>query len=156
MLPLLLRAVTAVGNTVARSGLLSDRTIVELEHTLAVAGFRGRRGLSLFIGGKLLLLVLLDTGMRVSELCGLRLADVHDRYVKVFGKGRKEREIGLHPEVGKLLWKYIQKYRSPTNPDEDALFIGRYGKQLGMEGVRGLLHSAFPPEAVGNVIQYRA
>src|SRR5690349_12167793 len=61
MLPLLLRAVTAIGNTVARSGLLSDRTIVELEHTLAVAGFRGRRGLSLFIGGKLLLLVLLPS-----------------------------------------------------------------------------------------------
>jgi integrase/recombinase XerD len=41
--------------------------------------------------------------MRLSELCGLRVSDVHERYIKVFGKGRKEREIGLHPEVGKLL-----------------------------------------------------
>lgn len=60
-LPLLLRVVSATGNTVARSGLLSDRTIIELEHTLTVAGFRGRRGLGLFIGSKLLLLVLLPS-----------------------------------------------------------------------------------------------
>lgn len=58
-LPVLLRVVSAIGNTVARSGLLSDRTIVELEHTLTVAGFRGRRGLGLFIGSKLLLLLVL-------------------------------------------------------------------------------------------------
>lgn len=60
-LPLLLRTVSAIGTTVARSGLLSDRTIAELEHTLAVAGFRGRRGLGLFIGSKLLMLMLLPS-----------------------------------------------------------------------------------------------
>src|SRR6266487_1655960 len=60
-----------------------------------------------------MLLVFLDTGMRLSELCGLRISDVYDRYVKVMGKGRKEREIGVHPAVGKFLWKYIHKYRSP-------------------------------------------
>ncbi len=91
-----------------------------------------------------LLLVLLDTGMRVSELCGLRLEDVHvsgssGAYVKVFGKGRKEREIGLHPEVGKLLWKYIQKYRHPGNPLETALFVGRQGEPLRVGGVGSLL-----------------
>jgi integrase/recombinase XerD len=86
-----------------------------------------------------LLLVLLDTGMRVSELCGLKVADVHDRYVKVFGKGRKEREIGLHPEVGKLLWKYIHKYRKPADPGEAILFIGRRGEPLRPGGVKGVL-----------------
>lgn len=58
-LPFLLRSVSAIGSTVARSGLLSDRTLAELEHTLTVAGFRGRRGLGLFIGTKLMMLVLL-------------------------------------------------------------------------------------------------
>lgn len=86
-----------------------------------------------------LLLVLLDTGMRVSESCGLKVADVHDRYVKVFGKGRKEREIGLHPEVGKLLWKYIYKYRKPADPAEALLFIGRRGEPLRPGGVQAVL-----------------
>jgi tight adherence protein C len=52
-----LRIVAAVGNAVARSGLLSTRTIAELEHTLTAAGFRGGRGLGLFVGSKVLMLV---------------------------------------------------------------------------------------------------
>ncbi|HZR44002.1 MAG TPA: tyrosine-type recombinase/integrase [Ktedonobacteraceae bacterium] len=88
-----------------------------------------------------LLLVFLDTGMRLSELCGLKLTDIDSqfRYVKVFGKGRKEREIGLHPEVGKLVWKYIHKYRSPADPDETALFVGRRGEPFKPNGVATLL-----------------
>ncbi|HLW03113.1 MAG TPA: tyrosine-type recombinase/integrase [Ktedonobacterales bacterium] len=82
-----------------------------------------------------LLLLLLDTGMRVPELCGLRLADVHDRYVKVFGKGRKEREIGIHPEVSKLLWKYLHKYRKPASSDEPNVFLNRTGGPLKVSGV---------------------
>ncbi len=39
-----------------------------------------------------ILLVLLDTGIRLSELCGLKLGDVHDTYLVVFGKGDKQRE----------------------------------------------------------------
>lgn len=51
--PLLVRIVSAVGNAIARSGLLSASTIAELQHTLNLAGFRGGRGLGLFIGSKL-------------------------------------------------------------------------------------------------------
>lgn len=87
-----------------------------------------------------MLLLLLDTGMRLGEISILRVADVHDTYVKVFGKGRKEREIGIHPEMSKLLWKYIHKYRRPKNPDEAALFLScgdkRNGQALSYEGVQ--------------------
>lgn len=86
-----------------------------------------------------LLLLLLDTGMRASELCGLHVTDVHDRYVRVLGKGRKEREIGLHPEVAKLLWKYIHKYRKPADAEETTLFIGRRGEPLRLDGVQSVL-----------------
>ena len=77
-------------------------------------------------------------------MCGLRLGEVHvsgsgGAYVKVFGKGRNEREIGLHPEVGKLVWKYMHKYRYPTDPSEAALFLGRSGEPLTIEGVSSLL-----------------
>jgi integrase/recombinase XerD len=88
-----------------------------------------------------LLLVFLDTGMRLSELCGLKLTDLDSqfRYVKVFGKGRKEREIGLHPEVGKLVWKYVHKYRKPADPDEKGLFLGCRGEPLKPSGVSTLI-----------------
>lgn len=48
-------AVSAVGRALAGSGLLSHRTVAELEQTLAAAGFRGDRALWLFIGAKLIL-----------------------------------------------------------------------------------------------------
>ncbi len=41
------------------------------------------------------LLVFMDTGIRVSELCSLRLAGIHDDYLTVIGKFDKEREVGL-------------------------------------------------------------
>ena len=52
----LLRLVAAIGFGLARSGLLSDRTVDELQMTLAAAGFDGGNGLGLFVGSKLLLL----------------------------------------------------------------------------------------------------
>ncbi len=52
-----LRLITAIGDAISRSGLLSGRTRAELEHTLARAGFRRGHGLELFVGAKLLLLV---------------------------------------------------------------------------------------------------
>ncbi len=52
----LVRAVAALGTAVARSGLLSAKTIGELEQTLVSSGLRGRNGIGLFIGCKLLLL----------------------------------------------------------------------------------------------------
>lgn len=57
----LVRSVSAIGNAIARSGLLSAGTIAELQHTLTVAGFKGRRGLGLFIGSKLVAMLVLPT-----------------------------------------------------------------------------------------------
>jgi len=62
----------------------------------------------------------------------LKLSDIDTqfRYVKVFGKGRKEREIGLHPEVGKLVWKHIHKYRGPADSEAFSWARRLYQKQL--------------------------
>lgn len=53
----ILDAVSSVGRTLAGSGLLSPKTVAELEQTLVAAGFRGDRALWLFIGAKLILFV---------------------------------------------------------------------------------------------------
>jgi tight adherence protein C len=54
-----IRAISDLGMRVARSGLLSGKTIAEMTATLETAGFRGGRGLGLFIGAKILLTLLL-------------------------------------------------------------------------------------------------
>ncbi len=87
-----------------------------------------------------ILLLLLDTGMRIGELAFLTVDDVDFQgcCVKVFGKGRREREIGMHPEMSKLLWKYVQKYRNPSASDERGLFLGRKGA-LGSHGIHNIV-----------------
>ena len=91
----------------------------------------------------LIILLLLDTGIRLSEIAGLEVASVQDSYIKVFGKGRKEREVGIHPDVSKLLWKYIHKYRKPKDANETALFLSvsgkSYGRRFGQAGVKQLI-----------------
>jgi tight adherence protein C len=58
---LLLRLLSSFGMVIARSGLLSGKTLAEMTATLEAAGFRGGRGLGLFIGAKILLAILLPT-----------------------------------------------------------------------------------------------
>lgn len=67
-LPTPLRIITTLGETMARSGILSTRTLEELRHTLQVAGFRGGHGLGLFIGTKLVLVVALPLATQVLPL----------------------------------------------------------------------------------------
>ena len=51
--------------------------------------------------------ILGDTGLRVGELCGLRIDDIsrHDRgsLLKVRGKGSKERLVPVRPELARRI-----------------------------------------------------
>jgi tight adherence protein C len=48
------RALGALGQTIQRSGMLSTRTLTELEGTLTASGMRGGQGIGMFIGAKIL------------------------------------------------------------------------------------------------------
>lgn len=86
-----------------------------------------------------MLLVLFDTGMRLSELASLAVENVHADYVKVEGKGRQEREIGIHTATSMVLWKYIEMHRNPTNDNEPYVFISAYGTWLRGSGVHQVI-----------------
>lgn len=91
-----------------------------------------------------IILLLLDTGIRVAELARLTLDRVHisvttHAFIKVMGKGRKEREVGISPNVAECLWKYINIYRKPKDERERALFINLFGVPLTLVGVEQML-----------------
>jgi len=74
-------------------------------------------------------------GLRVSELTSLKLSDLffEEGFIKVTGKGNKERFV----PIGPLTQKYITIYRTEIRihqniqPSfEDTLFLNRRGKQL--------------------------
>jgi integrase/recombinase XerD len=60
---------------------------------------------------KTLLFLLLDTGMRASEVCGITAQDVDlkNRRVFVLGKGDKERSLPISPETARVLWRYMSE-----------------------------------------------
>lgn len=86
-----------------------------------------------------LMLVLLDTGIRVSELCGLTLQDVREDHLKIFGKGSKEREVGMSPATARYLWKYTHQHRVAADDTVTAVFTNFAGKPLRPSGVEKLL-----------------
>ena len=79
----------------------------------------------------LLLVFLIQTGLRVSELCNARFSDMFFRdpavrdvpCLRVTGKGRKERAVKLNSEIYQIL---LEKKR--LNPHQDLLFMNRYGR----------------------------
>ncbi len=73
-----------------------------------------------------ILLLLLDTGLRVSEAAGIQLGDLHpDGSVKVMGKGAKERIVPIGSTARGAIVRYIGQ-RGPGTPDAP-LFLGRRG-----------------------------
>ena len=52
----IVNGIAAVGQAILRSGMVSARTLSELENTLAASGLRGAQGVGVFIGGKILLM----------------------------------------------------------------------------------------------------
>lgn len=80
---------------------------------------------------KAIVLTLLDCGMRVSELCGLTLADFDQHRGQLiirYGKGGKTRIVYLGEVARKALWKYLSS-RGKMRPN-DAVFITRTGRPM--------------------------
>jgi len=86
-----------------------------------------------------LLLVAVQTGLRVSELVALRCEDVvlgKGAHVRCLGKGRKERCTPLRKDAVKALRSWFRE----CNPrPSDPLFPSTRGGPLGPDGVEGLL-----------------
>ncbi|WP_407482722.1 tyrosine-type recombinase/integrase [Elizabethkingia meningoseptica] len=74
---------------------------------------------------------LYQTGMRKSELCGLLFQDVDfgARIFKVLGKGNKQRQIPMSPDLENVLQEYLLTRKSL--PDYNHLFfVNQRGKKL--------------------------
>ena len=77
-------------------------------------------------------------GLRVSELVELEVNDVNlkDNYVRVFGKGKKERIVPIADITTDILNEYISVYRNSLLKGylTDKVFISSYGKGMTRQG----------------------
>jgi len=82
---------------------------------------------------RLALAILYYTGMRLSELVGLRESHVDsgNRTVKVLGKGNKERVIPVNAVLMAAMREYCdQKRVELESPDKEFLLVGKKGRKL--------------------------
>ena len=89
------------------------------------------------IRDKAMLEVMYATGIRVSELIGLDLADVHlESGVIKCCSGKKSRTVHLYPDALKALTAYIREVRSSllAEPGETALFVNIGGARMSRQG----------------------
>jgi integrase/recombinase XerD len=89
--------------------------------------------------------VLYATGLRVSELVGLRLGELHldAGYVRCTGKGSKERVVPLGAEADATLQKYLAVGRPALlrGRRTDILFVNHQGGPLSRQGFWKILRA---------------
>ena len=91
-----------------------------------------------FLGARLyaIVLLLLDTGIRASELCSLTIdnTDLETGTIKVIGKGRKERIVPFGAAAKKALLRYLTTFRPESTSNR--FFLSVAGELLSYNGLR--------------------
>lgn len=78
---------------------------------------------------KAILEVVYASGLRVSEVCGLNIHDLDDAFVRVKGKGGKERVIPIAKVAIDAVDHYLVNFRQSAE-EEKALFLSAKGKRI--------------------------
>lgn len=91
-----------------------------------------------FLGARLyaVVLLMLDTGLRASEVCTLQLEDVDlpNNELKVMGKGKKERIVPIGQNTKKAIMRYLATFRGET--DSPFVFLADDGSPLSYNALR--------------------
>lgn len=103
-----------------------------------------------------IILTLVDTGIRSSELCALTVADYDQRRTRLHikhGKGSKARYVTLGTRAAKAIWLYMTR-RGATKPT-DPLFAAKSGRFLQRDNLRHTLDTIGQNAGVDNVYPHR-
>ncbi len=114
---------------------LSDEEIGGIMASLDHSTMTGSRNIAI-------LAMFLDSGLRLSELVGLKTRDVYleDQYVKVMGKGSKERMVAFGSTARNALLNYLVHFRGePAHPGVEGFFLNIDGYTMTNEAVRSML-----------------
>lgn len=107
---------------------LSIEELDLLFNTIDVSTAEGTRN-------KAILETMYGCGLRVSEVCSLKISNIYPdvEFIRVIGKGNKERLVPIGASALKFILIYLNSYRNqiaPTKNNEDILFLNRRGSQL--------------------------
>jgi integrase/recombinase XerC len=83
--------------------------------------------------------LLYGCGLRLSELAGLDLHDLDraERWLRVRGKGRKERQVPVPGKAAEALERYLA--HRPVALDQPGVFLNHRGRRLSARGIAGIV-----------------
>lgn len=94
-----------------------------------------------------MIMVFLNTGLRVQELVDLKLSDINPSTCKidVIGKGNKERVICINEGLKAVTLDYIEHYRGKSKYAEESpyLFVSQQSEQLTTKQVGNILKKLY-------------
>ena len=107
--------------------VLSEEEVDMLEGSIDLSKWEGQRN-------KAIIEVLFSCGLRVSELVNLKLSSIYvdEQYVRVMGKGSKERLVPISPKALREidLWLVDRNLMKIKPGEEDYVFLNRRGAHL--------------------------
>jgi site-specific recombinase XerD len=130
--------------------VISDDDLRTLIATLeADRSFYGRRDVAI-------VRLFIDTGMRVSELAGIGVADidVQNGLVQVMGKGRRARTVPFGAKTAVALRRYQRERSRHPHASTDAFWLGKLGP-FGVEGVKQMLERRATEAGVDHIHAHR-
>lgn len=125
-----------------KEDLILIKTFTDDEVKRMLDVFNGKDYIS--VRNKAIIAMLVDTGIRNNELCELKRESIYDNYIKIFGKGYKERLVGVSPYLQKCIIKYVnarQGYFIYKNIG-DNFFLSKNGKKLTIEAIERIVAKA--------------
>jgi len=107
---------------------LSEQEINSLISAIDLSKAEGERN-------RAMLETMYSCGLRVSELIDLKISDLffEEGFIKIVGKGNKERFVPIHSSAQNYIMLYINEIRTQLTIKkgfEDTLFLNRRGKSL--------------------------
>ncbi len=88
-----------------------------------------------------ILMIFLNCGLRISEIVGLSVNDIGGNleYLRVLGKGNKERIVYLNDATADALKAYLEIRKNIVPPSVKALFVSRLRKAMSTDSVHALV-----------------
>lgn len=103
-----------------------------------------------------IIITLVDTGLRASELCALKLEDYNSTTGRIFvakGKGAKQRIVFASKSARKAIWRYM--VGRPDAKDSEPLFATRRLTHLGRDELRKMIQICANRGGVANANVHR-
>lgn len=89
-----------------------------------------------------ILVLFLNCGLRISELVGLNMSDLHSNRLRILGKGNKERILYLNDSCIDALENYLAIRNGMTLLEPEALFVSNQRKRISKSAVHLLVKKA--------------